>query len=104
MPLPVRSGHRIRTPSRYLAARIRHGEPEDTLGHCDLGWYVAFLQRMERGRYSRDGRFMPETLTNDTKPWTLDIGAPTRRAVRFPGWVTNTRKTGPTIATEPLTA
>jgi hypothetical protein len=57
----------------------------------NLGRYIEFLKRMERNKYGSDGRLIPETLLSDPKPWTVDVGAPTRRSVRLPGWVQNGR-------------
>jgi radical SAM superfamily enzyme YgiQ (UPF0313 family) len=46
--------------------------------------YVEFLKNIEAGKYDGDGRLKRETLADDVKPWTVDIGAPTRRKVRIP--------------------
>ena len=70
----------------------------------NLSRYVDFLKRMKRGKYGGDGRLKPDALTNDPKPWSVDIGAPTRRAVRIPGWVTAGQSARPDVATAPLPA
>src|SRR5205823_4136464 len=51
----------------------------------NLKRYVEYLKTAEQGKYDRDGGLKRETLTADVKPWTVDIGVPTRRKVRIPG-------------------
>jgi hypothetical protein len=50
----------------------------------NLERYVAYLKTAEQGKYDRSGALRRETLVNDVKPWTVDLGIPTRRKVRIP--------------------
>jgi len=50
----------------------------------NLKRYVEFLKRAEQGKYDRNGGLKREALIGDVKPWTVDLGAPTRRRVRIP--------------------
>ena len=50
----------------------------------NLKRYVAFLKKIEAGKYDRDGTLRRETLADDVKPWTVDLGQPTRRKIRIP--------------------
>jgi hypothetical protein len=86
---------------RTTQALIRYAHRRRDRG---LSCYVDFLKRMEHGKYGGDGRLKPDALTNDPKPWSVDIGAPTRRAVRIPGWVTAGQSARPDVAIAPLPA
>jgi radical SAM superfamily enzyme YgiQ (UPF0313 family) len=83
--------------------RTLHGVPEGAGHHLDyrvtqalirythrgkdrnLKRYVEFLKKIEKGKYDSDGRLMRERLAGDIKPWSIDIGSPTRRKLRIPG-------------------
>src|SRR5512144_2388652 len=49
----------------------------------NLKRYVEFLKQIEQDKYDRNGRLRRETLADDVKPWTVDIGRPTRRKIRI---------------------
>jgi radical SAM family protein/B12 binding protein len=73
-----RSDRRYRLGQALI--RYTHRGKDRNLRH-----YVDYLRRVERGKYDAMGALRAETLVDDPKSRSIDIGVPIRRPVRLPG-------------------
>jgi radical SAM superfamily enzyme YgiQ (UPF0313 family) len=73
----VRPGGRYRLGQALI--RYTHRGKDRNLRH-----YVEYLRRAERGKYDAAGALRRETLLDDPKARSIDIGVPIRRPLRLP--------------------